>query len=153
MIGLGSDKNNVFKHRKWGSSGVMLTKCLFLIRFYPGQYLQADNRMVVPPGVTLHACLRPLLYSACSQYFTDTSLSLKKILYKYLILWIHFTKISFTEREKKRRKNCECCPAHYLIVNLYSSMSWFKFRNLSVIVNCVTNSLNGFQSKSRSLSL
>ena len=136
MIGLGSDKNNVFKHRKWGSSGVMLTKCLFLIRFYPDQYFQADNRLVVPPGVTLHACLRPLLYSACSQYFTDTSLSLKKILYKYLILWIHFTKISFTEREKKRRKNCECCPAHYLIVNHYSSMSWFKFRNLSVIVNC-----------------
>ena len=53
----------------------------------------------------------------------------------------------------KHRKNCECCPGHYLIVSHYSSISWFKFRNLSVIVNCVTNSLNGFQSKSRSLSL
>ena len=31
----------------------------------------------------------------------------------------------------KHRKNCECCPSHYLIVNHYSSMSWFKFRNLS----------------------
>ena len=41
----------------------------------------------------------------------------------------------------ENRKNCECCPSHYLIVNHYSSMSWFKFRNLSVIVNCVTKSL------------
>ena len=41
----------------------------------------------------------------------------------------------------KHRKNCKCCPSHYLIVNPYSSMSWFKFRNLSVIVNCVTKSL------------
>ena len=30
---------------------------------------------------------------------------------------------------------------HYLIVNHYSSMSWFKFHNSSVIVNCVTKSL------------
>ena len=42
----------------------------------------------------------------------------------------------------KHRKNCECCPGHYLIVNHYSSMSWFKFRNSSEMVNCVTNSLN-----------
>ena len=55
--------------------------------------------------------------------------------------------------KKKHRKNCKCCPGHSLIVNHYSSISWFKFRNLSVIVNCVPNSLNGFQSKSRSLSL
>ena len=41
----------------------------------------------------------------------------------------------------KHRKNCECCPGHYLIVNHYSSMSLFKFRNLSVIVNCVAKSL------------
>ena len=41
----------------------------------------------------------------------------------------------------KHRKNCECCPGHYLIVNHASSMSWFKFCNLSVIVNCVTQSL------------
>ena len=33
-------------------------------------------------------------------------------------------------------------PVLYLIVTHYSSMSWFKFRNLSVIVNCVTKSLN-----------
>ena len=57
----------------------VFTKCLFLIRFYPDQYFQADNRLVVPPGVTLHAYLLPLLYSACSQYFTDTSLSLTNI--------------------------------------------------------------------------
>ena len=37
----------------------------------------------------------------------------------------------------KHRKNCECCPGHYLIVNHYSLMSWFKFCYLSVIVNCV----------------
>ena len=24
---------------------------------------------------------------------------------------------------RKHRKNCECCPGHYLIVNHYSSMS------------------------------
>ena len=30
----------------------------------------------------------------------------------------------------KHRKNCKCCPGHYLIVNHYSSMSWFKFSNL-----------------------
>ena len=42
----------------------------------------------------------------------------------------------------KHRKNCECCPGHYLIVNHYSSMSWFKFHNLSVTVKCVTNLLN-----------
>ena len=41
----------------------------------------------------------------------------------------------------KHRKNCECCPGHCLIVNHYSSMLWFKFCNLSVKVNCVTNSL------------
>ena len=29
-----------------------------------------------------------------------------------------------------------------LIVNHYSSMSWFRFTNLSEMVNCVTNSLN-----------
>ena len=28
---------------------------------------------------------------------------------------------------RKHRKNCEWCPGHYLIVNHYSSMSWFKF--------------------------
>ena len=38
----------------------------------------------------------------------------------------------------KHRKNCECCPGRYLIVNHYSSMSWIKIRNLSEIVNCVT---------------
>ena len=46
---------------------------------------------------------------------------------------------------KKHCKNCECCPGHYLVVNHYSSMPWFKFRNLLVIVNCVTNSLNRSQ--------
>ena len=42
--------------------------------------------------------------------------------------------------QSKHRKNCECCPGHYLIVNHYFSMSWFKFCNLWVIVNCVNNS-------------
>ena len=28
---------------------------------------------------------------------------------------------------QKHRKNCECCPGHYLIVNHYFSMSWFIF--------------------------
>ena len=42
---------------------------------------------------------------------------------------------------RKHRKNCKCCPGNYVIVNHYSSMSWFKFRNLSVVVNCVTKSL------------
>ena len=41
----------------------------------------------------------------------------------------------------KHRKNCECCSGHYLIVNHYPSMSWFKFRNLTVIVSSVTNSI------------
>ena len=48
----------------------------------------------------------------------------------------------FVSSAKKHRKNCECCPGHSLTVNHYSSMSWFKFRNFSVIVNCVTKSLN-----------
>ena len=39
------------------------------------------------------------------------------------------------------------------IVNHYSSMPWFKYRNLSVIVNCVSKSLNRSKSKSKSLSL
>ena len=47
-------------------------------------------------------------------------------------------------RHCKRRKNCVCCPCHYLIVNHYFSMSWFKFRNMSAIVNCVTNSLTNW---------
>ena len=51
-----------------------------------------------------------------------------------------FTPLTSTALVIKHRKNCECCPGHYLIVNHYSSMSWFKFRNLSVIVNCVTKS-------------
>ena len=46
-----------------------------------------------------------------------------------------------TNQNNKHRKNCECCPGHSLIVNHYSSISWFKFRNLSVIVNCVSKSL------------
>ena len=41
----------------------------------------------------------------------------------------------------KHRKNCECCPGHYPIVNKYYSISWFKFHNLSAKVNCVTKSL------------
>ena len=53
----------------------------------------------------------------------------------------------------KHRTNCECCPGHYPIVDHYSSMSRFKFRNLSAIVNLVTNSLNRSQSKSKSKSL
>ena len=40
----------------------------------------------------------------------------------------------------KHRKNCECCPGHYLIVSHYSSMSWLRFRNLSVIVTSVIKS-------------
>ena len=53
----------------------------------------------------------------------------------------------------KHRKNCECCPGHYPIVNHSPPMSWFKFRNFSIIVNFVTNSLNCSKSKSLSLSL
>ena len=45
------------------------------------------------------------------------------------------------ERKIKNRKNCECCPGHYL------------FRNLSVIVNLVTKSLKRSQSKYKSKSL
>ena len=30
---------------------------------------------------------------------------------------------SLTNVEEKHRKNCECCPGHYLIVNHYPSMS------------------------------
>ena len=41
------------------------------------------------------------------------------------------------DAKKKHRKNCECCPGHYLIVTNKPLMSWYKFRNLSVIVNCV----------------
>ena len=33
------------------------------------------------------------------------------------------------------------CQGHYLIVNRFSPLSWFKFRNLSVIVNCVIKPL------------
>ena len=42
----------------------------------------------------------------------------------------------------KHRKNCECCPGHYLTVSPKPSMSGFKFLNLSGTVNCVTNLLN-----------
>ena len=49
----------------------------------------------------------------------------------------------------KHRKNCECCPGHYQIVSHYSSMSWFKFSNLSVIVNRVTETLIHCQSQSK----
>ena len=43
--------------------------------------------------------------------------------------------------DKKHHRNCEYCPGQYLIVNHHSSMSWFKFCNLSVIVDCITKSL------------
>ena len=46
------------------------------------------------------------------------------------------TKVVFAIENIKHRKNCKCCTGHYLIVNHYSSMSWLKFRNLSVFVNC-----------------
>ena len=51
-------------------------------------------------------------------------------IFRVMLLWAY-----------KHRKNCDCCPGHHLIINHYSSMSWFKFRNLSVIVNSVTKSL------------
>ena len=54
--------------------------------------------------------------------------------------WHHFQCKTYNYISK-HRKNCEGCPGHYLIVNRYSSMSWFKFPNLSVIVYSVTKSL------------
>ena len=63
----------------------------------------------------------------------------------WLLIFWHFTTLLENfgiVLQLKHRKNSECCPGHYLIVNHYSSMSWFKFRNLSLIVNCVIKSLN-----------
>ena len=60
--------------------------------------------------------------------------SLTTLLYFKIIIYHYDVNI-------KHRKNCECCPGHYLILNHYSSMSWFKFCNMSVIVNCVPKSL------------
>ena len=56
-------------------------------------------------------------------------------------LFLAHTQYNTLHIDNKHRKNRECCLGHYLIVNHYSSMSWFKFRNLSEMVNCVTNSL------------
>ena len=53
-------------------------------------------------------------------------------------IWILSASSNLGKSLKKHRKNCECCPGHYLIVNHYSLMSWFKFCNLLVIFNCVT---------------
>ena len=55
----------------------------------------------------------------------------------------------------KHRKNCECCPGHYLIVYHYSSMNVIvqvsQFVSNSKLCHQVTNSLNCSQSKSKSL--
>ena len=51
---------------------------------------------------------------------------------KYAVYWGHYYGPGNTN--PKQHKNCECYPYHYLIVNHYSSMSRFKFRNLSVTV-------------------
>ena len=44
----------------------------------------------------------------------------------------------------KHRKNYKCCPGHSLNVSYLPSKSWFKFLNLSEIVNCVSRSLNHY---------
>ena len=54
--------------------------------------------------------------------------------------WVRTTIILCVSPPKKHSKTCECCPGPYLIVSHYSSMSWFKFRNLSVIVTSVIKS-------------
>ena len=69
-----------------------------------------------------------------------------------VVFWLRSPE-SFRTIFTKHPKNCECCPGHYLVVNHSPSMSWFKFCNLSVLVNCVTvtKSLNRSQSKLLSL--
>ena len=43
---------------------------------------------------------------------------------KYALYWGHYYGPGNTN--PKHRNNCQCCPGHYLIVNHYSSMSWFN---------------------------
>ena len=89
---------------------------------------------------------------------TSSNLSRKPALEYFLVNttflmnqpWFNRAVLSLKQR-RKTSQEFECCQGHYLIVNHYSSMSWFKFCNLSVIVNCVTKSLN--RSKSKLLSL
>ena len=60
----------------------------------------------------------------------ENQLSLQfNIFLKFTRLWNQF-RLETPPAKYKHRKNCECC----LIINHYSSMSWFKFRNLFVIV-------------------
>ena len=53
----------------------------------------------------------------------------------------------------KPRKNGECCQCQSLTVSHLPSMSCLQYLNLSGTVNCVTNSLNRSQSKSKSTPL
>ena len=86
-------------------------------------------------------CVR-FLYKISSLVAIFSVLRGRRFLLNWL-KWLSFRRWgSWRPFPSRHRKNCECCPGHSLIVNHYSSMSWFKFRNLSEMVNCVTNSLN-----------
>ena len=100
---------------------------------------------VVPSTVSCDIFSPSWSCQAFLEFLTCSSLKLKGIAHVTLFLnqafWCLGCLAAASIFVQKHSKNCECCPGHYLIVSHYSSMSWFKFLNLSVTVNCVTKSL------------
>ena len=119
---------------------------LLYCRRSPRWHLQFSQRFAL--CITIHTPPSQFTKIYNISYKLIHSLQLYVFLYIFRPLYHnpHFpitilTTTKLIRQGKKHRKNCECCPGHYLIVNHYSWMSWFKFRNVPVIVNCVTKSL------------
>ena len=78
-----------------------------LIPFKCGRYVSGCGSGIVPHLVQL--CLNCILrHEICQKKFTPPDFQAKD-----------FTPLISTALVIKHRKNCECCPGHYLIVNHY----------------------------------
>ena len=78
--------------------------------------------------------------------FTNCCQAHEKLSLSFLqqsIAVIKDTRSSLQNTLSKHRKNCEGCPGHYLIVNHFSSMSWFKFcKSIVSLSHLFTKSLS-----------
>ena len=91
-----------------------------------GQKLEDDDMMAGPKASKMRTCP---LFTNCP---TETILALDHLHFSGLIAFLLLYSASSNSNTssisvkdtfwKKHRKNCECCPGHYLIVNHYSSI-------------------------------
>ena len=113
---LGSIKGQLGILSHFGQFGVFQSNC----SFPPFLTLNfAFSICICFCGLTVWYCTSKLVKSnpsAESKWFW-------KQLYNLAFLFSFVsTKFSWLYADNKHRKNCECCPGHYLIVNHYSSI-------------------------------